>query len=82
MVISELLIKWFKGIFNHPIAILKGNWFRFKDKNNTLYTNRYNKCKTCLDLEDTPIGEVCGICGCPLKSKLRVPEETCELNKW
>lgn len=30
----------------------------------------------------TPIGEVCGLCGCPLKSKLRVKNEKCELDKW
>lgn len=82
MVNFNLIKKWIRGILDHPIIIIKGNWFRLKDKNYRLYIIRYKKCKFCKELEDTPVGEVCGLCGCPLKSKLRVAEETCELNKW
>lgn len=78
----NLLKKWLIGILKHPINIFKGNWFRLKNANYYLYITRYKKCKFCKELEDTPIGEVCGICGCPLKSKLRVSEETCEINRW
>ena len=78
----NVLKKWIIGLFTHPISIIKGNWFRFKDKNHKLYTFRYKKCKFCKEKENTPIGEVCGLCGCPLKSKLRVIEEKCELDKW
>ena len=77
-----ILKKWIIGLFTHPISIIKGNWFRFKDENHKLYTIRYKKCRFCEKKENTPIGEVCGLCGCPLESKLRVAEETCELNKW
>lgn len=80
--ISNLLKKWIIGILNHPINIIKGNWFRFNKQNNILYTDRYKHCKFCKELENTPIGEVCGLCGCPLDSKLRVAEEKCELNNW
>lgn len=77
-----LLKKWIIGIFKHPINIIKGNWYRLKNDKYLLYINRYSKCKFCEELEKTPIGEVCGICGCPLKSKLRVEEEKCEMNRW
>lgn len=36
----------------------------------------------CSEKENTPIGVICGICGCPLDSKLRILEETCKLKKW
>lgn len=77
-----LFKKWIIGIINHPINIIKGNWFRFRNKENKLYLERYSKCNLCGDKEMTPIGEVCGRCGCPLKSKLRVKEEKCELDRW
>jgi hypothetical protein len=77
-----ILFKWLKGLITHPFNIIKGNWFRIKDENHALYKTRYKQCKTCFELEDTPIGKVCGLCGCPLKSKLRVKEETCELHRW
>lgn len=76
------LIKWIKGFINHPFRVIKGNWFRFKDKNTLLYIKRYRHCNFCNDKESSPIGEICGLCGCPLKSKLRIKEETCELNRW
>ena len=77
-----MINKWLKAIFTHPIKIIKGNYYRLKNKNLILYLSRYQKCKRCKELENTLIGQVCGICGCPLKSKLRVKEETCKLNKW
>ena len=77
-----ILKKWIIGLFTHPISIIKGNWFRFKDENHKLYIIRYKKCKYCVEKESIVVGEVCGQCGCPLESKLRVAEETCELNKW
>lgn len=66
----------------HPIAIIKGNLLRFFKRNTSLQKDRYKICKTCIDLENTKIGEVCGICGCPLESKLRVKDEKCENNRW
>lgn len=78
----KLLKKWLIGIFTHPINIIQGNWKNLRDKNRNLYETRYKICKFCKEKEDTPIGEVCGICGCPLKTKLRVEEETCELDKF
>lgn len=78
----NLLNKWIKGAYTHPINIIKGNWFRILDKNIRLYDRRYKQCINCSEKENTPVGEVCGLCGCPLESKLRVEEEACELNKW
>ena len=82
MVKIKLIKQWIKGILVHPFVVFKGNWFRAKNKNEDLFKKRYNKCKFCKDLEYTPIGEVCNLCGCPVESKLRVPEETCELHRW
>ena len=75
----KLFYKWFIALFKHPASIIKGNFYRFHNVNNDLYIKRYSKCKNCQHKENTPIGEVCGLCGCPLKSKLRVPDEKCEL---
>lgn len=36
------------------------------------------QCKKCAyKVRIKGIGEICYICGCPLKSKLRVPREQC-----
>lgn len=78
----QIIYKWVIGIFNHPINVFKGNWFRLFNKNEKLYHARYQKCIFCQEHEQTPIGIVCGMCGCPLESKLRVKEEKCELDKW
>lgn len=78
----KYLKKWIKGAYKHPINIIKGNLKNLKDENRDLYEARYEFCKVCSEKEDTPIGEVCGICGCPLKTKLRLEEETCELDKF
>lgn len=78
----NLFKKWIIGIFTHPINIIKGNWRNIKNKNKDLYNNRYEFCRFCAERQDSPIGEICGICGCPLKTKLRVEEETCELDKF
>jgi hypothetical protein len=74
--------KWIKGLLTHPFTIIKGNLFRLFKRNNLLYKHRYIICIQCPNLEKTKIGEVCGLCGCPLKSKLRVKDEKCEINRW
>lgn len=77
-----VIFKWIKGVLTHPIRIIKGHWYNYKDKNNKLYKIRYKHCNYCKEKEDSRIGELCGLCGCPLKSKLRIREEKCELNRW
>jgi hypothetical protein len=39
-------------------------------------------CKKCEHIENTKLGDICGLCGCILESKTRVEDEHCELNKW
>jgi len=52
-------------------------------KNDKLYNYRYKICSKCKHKETIKnIGEICGMCGCPLKSKLRVEDEECEMNYW
>lgn len=70
------------GFLSHPLVILKGTWYRLKNKNHILYAKRYRHCRFCSEKIDSPVGELCDLCGCPLKSKLRIKEETCELNRW
>ena len=70
--------KWIIAIKN----ILKGNYYRLFNKEEDLYNQRYLICQDCKDKIDSPIGEICGHCGCPLKAKLRVKEETCFMNKF
>nr|DAU84806.1 MAG TPA: zinc-ribbon containing domain protein [Caudoviricetes sp.] len=75
---------WLRHIFSLAVLhIIIGNFNRLFNKKRYLYDSRYKICKTCLHKETiTYIGEICGMCGCPLKSKLRVEDERCELNKW
>lgn len=78
----SLLLKWVKGLFTHPINIIKGNWFRCTNNNEVLYRIRYPKCYNCVHRQDSPIGEICGECGCPLDAKLRVKDEKCVIGLW
>lgn len=73
-----------KKIFSKAILhILKGNINRLFRRRQDLYDKRYKFCKDCVSKEHVkPLGEICGICGCPLSSKLRVNTETCGLNRW
>ena len=80
----RILKLWIKHIFSFEIInILKGNYNRIFNKETKLYNKRYKQCKGCPNKETIEtIGEICGICGCPLQSKLRVKDEKCDLNKW
>ena len=77
-----LITKWAKAIISHPRDIIKGNYYRLINKNDLLYLSRDQKCKTCKYLESVPsVGEICGECGCPLESKLRLEEFECNYIK-
>lgn len=78
-----MVIKWIKGFLKHPINVIKGNLFRFTGENELLYMKRYyGHCRHCKERESSPIGDICGICGCPFQSKLRLEDESCDLLKW
>lgn len=80
---KEMVIKWIGAIFSsHIINIIIGNFKRLFHLGRSLYTERYRICAQCSEKEDTPIGEICGLCGCPLKSKLVVDNEKCLIKKW
>lgn len=76
------------------IQIIKGNLNRITGKEQQLYTNRYygeNGCNSCPNnsrgktklLGFIPIkDEICNICLCPLKSKLRVDNSECPIGRW
>lgn len=80
----EVLYKWLKHFFSLGVfAIIKGNFNRLFGKKQSLFDKRYAICRHCPNREELPIvGEICGICGCPLGSKLRVEDEHCEYNNW
>ena len=80
---KEMVIKWIKAFFSkHFIKIVIGNFRHLFGITPDYYQQRYKICKKCSNLERTPIGEICGLCGCPLKSKLRVKDEKCLMNKF
>jgi len=80
----RILKLWIKHIFSIELLhILKGNFNRIFSKEQKLYDSRFKICSNCSHRERiSSIGEICGICGCPLESKLRVKDEKCDLNKW
>ena len=80
---KQMVIKWMKAFFSkHFTKIIVGNIRRLFNIEPYYYRHRYSICNKCANKELTPIGEICGLCGCPLKSKLRVEDEKCELNKF
>ena len=42
---------------------------------------RLNICSSCNDTINIGKEKICSHCGCPIKSKVRVKEEQCKLNK-
>lgn len=80
----KILKLWIKHIFSKDIInIIIGIYNGIFHKEESLYSKRYTKCAICKYKETvSPVGEICSICGCILKNKLRVPEENCELGKW
>lgn len=62
--------------------IIKGTFFNVLRKEQELADKRIPICKKCEHIENTKLGDICGLCGCILESKTRVEDEHCELNKW
>lgn len=67
MKIRNIIVGWYNRIF---------------DRNTTLYNKRMEVCKGCTEKVKIGNEDVCGICYCPLKSKLRVKEEVCAQGRW
>lgn len=80
----RILKLWLSHLFSREIIqIIKGNINRLLRRRTGLYSKRYFECSKCEHREDYPVvGEICGLCGCPLESKLRVEDEHCEIDKW
>lgn len=74
-IIKNLLTK-----FKH---IILGTYYNMTNKKTEISYPRLQICKTC---ENNKIqlcfGNYCDICGCILKSKTRVIDEKCPVNKW
>lgn len=43
---------------------------------------RLDICSSCTKTICLGKEKICSQCGCPIKSKVRVKEEKCNLNKW
>ena len=43
---------------------------------------RLSICKSCEFYKNEAGEESCGQCGCPLKTKVSIAEESCPLKKW
>lgn len=83
-IMVRILKLWTQHIFSAEVfRIISGNFNRLFKRNQSLYHKRYKACSTCPKREKIRgIGEICGICGCPLKSKLVTVDEHCDLAKW
>lgn len=60
------------------ISILLGWWFWITNKNNDMARYRLSVCSECPERRWAS----CGICGCFLQAKARIPEEQCPIGKW
>nr|DAG89424.1 MAG TPA: Malignant T-cell-amplified sequence 1, Density-regulated, ribosome, zinc binding, tRNA [Crassvirales sp.] len=82
MVYVEKQRDMFEKIWIKIKHIIKGNFYNICNKNNTLYNKRSTICNSCENLKIIANIKYCGICGCPIKTLTRVPEEKCHVNKW
>lgn len=63
--------------------IISNLYLRPFKKNEYLYLKRVEICNKCINKRHHEvIGDYCDLCGCPLKSKLRVKSEKCKINLW
>ena len=70
-------------ILNKFLHIIKGWFYDFIDFNPELLKSRLEICNQCEHKKQlTKSIEICSECGCPLKKKCRVKEESCLLGKW
>lgn len=65
------------------ISIIKGTYYNILGKHNLIYNKRMNICLACPKRKRIILFiNICGVCGCILRSKTRVLNEHCPLNKW
>lgn len=63
--------------------IAQGFYNNLLNKEDDLYQERIKICRSCnLIKVDKIFGEECSSCGCILRSKARVIDTNCPLNKW
>lgn len=62
--------------------IATGFYNSLANKQTDLYTSRIEICKKCSKMHRGVLGEMCGVCGCVLIAKCRVPGASCPENKW
>lgn len=75
MIIKKFIIKvW---------HILKSFYYRIFNKNEYLKETRLPICNVC-EFKVDIVGDesICGKCGCIIKNKVLVREESCIINKW
>lgn len=62
--------------------IVSGHLKELSERNQELFELRYEICKACPNFTTIAIGEVCGVCGCRLRAKLRIERERCPIGEW
>lgn len=72
---SWKVVNWIK-------RVIKGNWRNLIGYETKESKRRYEICKTCEHNIRFSGVRLCELCGCPLKSKTKVEEEKCLINKW
>lgn len=82
--IRKLLGTWIRAVFSRKLPnIIKGNFNRLFGRKDSLFRKRMEKCSRCQEAELVGgLGIICGICGCPLESKLRDPGSECGKGLW
>lgn len=71
------------NMFGKILHIFKGWYYDFIDFNPKLMEDRMEICNRCSSNKRiTKSVSICAECGCPLKKKTRVKEESCLLGKW
>lgn len=63
-------------------AIFKGHVNEVFGVNQQLFNERRAICQVCPEMQTMSYGEVCGLCGCRLQAKLRLPTEICPNELW
>lgn len=70
-----------QNIIQKLVNIFKGHFYNLTNQKQDLANKRLNICNACEHKEYYKgIGDICGLCGCPLQAKTRVENEQCE--KW
>lgn len=74
------MVKYYLTKFLH---IIEGNFKRLFNIRTPFEEDRQKICKECIYQKyEKGFGHYCDLCGCPIKSKTKVKDEHCIIEKW